>query len=450
MNPSTNPRQRTEHGLARLRYAAVLSALALGLAGVLVSVGPAEAASGPFEIEGVVADAGSVELPDASGNVKEVGPKNSNSTKIGVIHNAATPMLDRTNPNAQVDLRRAWIQTDKGAEVPTPHDWLYFAWERDSNSGSGYIAFEFMQDPVPDACAYPLTALGIASCNPWANRQAGDFMILWDQQGGNLDLQIRVWSGTAPNLTLGAPDDLDATESEAEYSADGFRGEAAIDLTTTIFGAETECTTFATTIPTTVTGNSDTADYKDTILFDAPPISNCGGVTITKKDDGSPQSAVPGAVFTLFEDVDPLDGATAHLPADVETAYTCTTAADGTCDIAGVLVGDYWVVETTTPSGYSTAPDQKLTVTTGSSGSLEFLDPREFKVITIVCKNAGNTLYPSTVALQGGPDSPKTSIGSGDVGAALAAQLCGTANLGGATFTPKSYGAYTGTVTIPQ
>jgi len=41
-----------------------------------------------------------------------------------------------------------------------------------------------------------------------------------------------------------------------------------VDLTATIFGGSTACKSFANTIPSTVTGNSDTADYKDTILSD--------------------------------------------------------------------------------------------------------------------------------------------------------------------------------------
>ncbi len=64
-----------------------------------------------------------------------------------------------------------------------------------------------MQNPAPAGCAYDTAtdAQLIANCNPWANRTAGDFMILWDQQGSSLDLYLRTWSGTAPNLTLGAP-----------------------------------------------------------------------------------------------------------------------------------------------------------------------------------------------------------------------------------------------------
>ena len=55
----------------------------------------------------------------------------------------------------------------------------------------------------------------------------------------------------------------------------GFRGEAAVDLTATIFGGGNACLNFANTIPSTVTGNSDQADYKDTVLKNTPPtISN--------------------------------------------------------------------------------------------------------------------------------------------------------------------------------
>ena len=55
----------------------------------------------------------------------------------------------------------------------TDHDWLYFAWERDNNNGSGFIAYEFMQDPPPAGCAYDTATDDqlIADCNPWANRR---------------------------------------------------------------------------------------------------------------------------------------------------------------------------------------------------------------------------------------------------------------------------------------
>src|SRR3954447_20379800 len=133
------------------RARAVVAAAGLLLAGAVVLVPHAAfAADGPYNIDGVVPDAGTTNLPDLTGNVKELGPLNSSTTKIGVIHSDAVPTLGLTNPNAQVDLRQAWLATAKEAG----HDWLYFAWERDSNSGSGFIAYEFMQNAAPAACAY--------------------------------------------------------------------------------------------------------------------------------------------------------------------------------------------------------------------------------------------------------------------------------------------------------
>jgi hypothetical protein len=224
---------------------------------------------------------GANNLPDLFGAVKELGPLNSNTTKIGVIHNDAVPTLGLTNPNAQVDLRQGWTNSAKDS---SGDDWLYFAWERDSNSGSGFIAYEFMQDPPPAACAYTSSTDQqlIDTCNPWANRKAGDFMILWDQQGGSRDLYLRTWSGTAPNLVLSPPGSpLDASVSAAAYSSDGFRGEAALNLTDAVFGGVQSCRSFANVIPSTVTGNSDTADYKDTILQPTVPVGGCTSTTVT-------------------------------------------------------------------------------------------------------------------------------------------------------------------------
>ena len=62
------------------------------------------------------------------------------------------PTLGLTNPNAPG--RPAPGLAGHRRDSATEHDWLYFAWERDANSGSGFIAYEFMQDPPPAACAY--------------------------------------------------------------------------------------------------------------------------------------------------------------------------------------------------------------------------------------------------------------------------------------------------------
>jgi hypothetical protein len=347
MKISSKIRGRTALITTRRRRA-ILAAVGLGLAGVvpIINAPSALAADGPYTIDGIVPDGGTAELPDPFGNVKELGPKNSNTTKIGVIHSAAVPMLDTTNPNGQVDLRRAWLDTER--DTSTNHDWLYFAWERDNETGSGFIAYEFMQNAAPAGCAYDTAteAQLIANCNPWANRKAGDFIILWDQQGGSKDLFLRTWSGTAPNLTLSAPSLLNAAVSQAEYSADGFRGEAAVDLTATIFGGSTACRTFANTIPSTVTGNSDTADYKDTILKTAPPITNCtSGVVTTPKTGGGADipagglsiGAGTGVVAVKDSAVVSVTGGTAT-PAGSVAFFLCKLDS-GTCTTGGTSVG---------------------------------------------------------------------------------------------------------------
>jgi hypothetical protein len=349
----------------RARWLAIVATLILPFAILVAPI--ARAADGPFDINGTVPDAGATELPDLFGNVKELGPLNSNTTKIGVIHNDAVPTLGLTNPNAQVDLRRAWLDTERDAA--TQHDWLYFAWERDSNSGSGFIAYEFMQNKAPAACAYESSTDDqlIASCNPWANRKAGDFMILWDQQGNSLDLYLRTWSGTAPNLTLGPPTLLNSAVSQAAYSADGFRGEAAVDLTATIFGGSSACLAFANTIPSTVTGNSDTADYKDTILRTTPPISNCTSNTVTTPKTGAGADIPAGGLsigtgVAAVKDsaVVSLNGGTA-VPAGSVTFSLCKVDAPGLCTTGGTSVGSTTVtgaaypVTVASPTAYVTS-----------------------------------------------------------------------------------------------
>ncbi len=393
-------------------WLAAFIALVLAMAGLTTQI--AMAADGPFSIDGTVPDAGATELTDPFGNVKELGPLNSNTTKISVIHNDGLPTLGDTNPNAQVDLRRAWLDTERDTAAPN-HDWLYFAWERDSNSGSGFIAYEFMQNPAPAGCAYDTatTAQLIANCNPWANRTAGDFMILWDQQGGSKDLYLRTWSGTGSNLTLGPLTPLNAAVSQAAYSEDGFRGEAAVDLTATIFGGSTNCLAFANSIPSTVTGNSDTADYKDTILKNAPPISNCTSTTVTTPQTaagdpipGSGLSIGTGVVGVRDSAVVNLVGGTAT-PAGSVAFSLCKVDAPDLCTTGGTsvgstnLTGTAYPVTVNSPTAYVTSAGRYCWRATfsgdsanGIPGSSDFSDSECFTV---------NPVTP-TLATTAGPD----------------------------------------------
>jgi hypothetical protein len=185
--------------------------------------------AGGFNIDGNIPDATGIRFGDPYGSASELGPVNSTNTKLLSINGATLPMLSFTNPNAQVDLRTIWMATN----VADGDAWLYFAWERDSNSGSGVIAFEFQQAPRPPACDYAQTdqvdspanspageAALIASCNPWANRQPGDFLIVWDQGGKAISIIKRtfyldhgtgrlaldaVWSSAPPIRRPSAP-----------------------------------------------------------------------------------------------------------------------------------------------------------------------------------------------------------------------------------------------------
>src|SRR5918993_5671982 len=86
----------------------------------------------------------------------------------------------------------------------------------------------------------------INTCNPWQNRQPGDFLILWDQSGGALTITKRVFMLSGGQLVLGPTQALGSAVTA--ISADGFRGEAAIDLTTDVFPADS-CVSFANIIP---------------------------------------------------------------------------------------------------------------------------------------------------------------------------------------------------------
>jgi hypothetical protein len=106
------------------------AALSLAFSGIFPTDAAAQVPGNPFAIDGVVTDfensgvSGGYTVPpcdppavggaltgpapqackqaDPNGNAQELGPKNSNTTKVAVVHNAALPMLNTTSPTAQV------------------------------------------------------------------------------------------------------------------------------------------------------------------------------------------------------------------------------------------------------------------------------------------------------------------------------------------------------------
>src|SRR5207237_7583811 len=124
---------------------------------------------------------GALFTPDPTGT-KEFGPINGSATKVGVINFAAPPILGDTSITPNVDLTGVYTQ----AAVLNNDFWFYYAWNRATTSGSGFMAVEFERAAKPTVCSAnydPFSATGLAGCNPWANRDgdgtpgASDFMI---------------------------------------------------------------------------------------------------------------------------------------------------------------------------------------------------------------------------------------------------------------------------------
>ncbi len=92
-----------------------------------------------------------------------------------------------------------------------------------------------------------------------------------------------------------------------------------------------------------------------------------GTITVVKTDDAAPEpNPLAGTAFTLFVDNDG-DGTHDGVPADTVAQGPTATSAGGTLSSTAVPVGKYWVVETTTPTGCSTAAPQCVTVSLGGS-----------------------------------------------------------------------------------
>lgn len=134
---------------------------------------------------------------------------------------------------------------------------------------------------------------------------------------------------------------------------------------------------------------------------------------VLKKDDtGAP---VAGAVFTLSN----ANGIVA----------TCTTDAAGVCQppFTNLTPGTYTIDETTVPTGYAKAAGlpAQITLTNGETKNLEYTNPRTFKVIVLVCREADSSLYPSAVTIDGQAAGNSLSSAQATSAGLSEAALCG-------------------------
>jgi len=401
----------------RGRFVALLTILVVGAAtvfAVATAFADNPTGSGYTIGDGIIGDIGTTFFPDPVGSVDELGPENGADTKLDVINTASPPMLEFTNVNGGVDLSGMWLDTNVD---PTTGDvWLYFAFSREAAT-TGQIAFEFERSPLPVACDFTnvspikngnLTAAQsalIASCNPWKNRQAGDFMIVWDTQGNSTTLNKRNYSGTS----FGSAQVIPANGYKVAVTADELKGEAAINLTTSgIFPASpTQCLTIANVKANTITGNSDQADFKDTVLADTSGvgISNCGQIRVTKDTD--PEGGSGTFPYTVTRD--PVSA----LKFDNSTSATGTLTSDGDSDLLtdikagpdyrlaeGPLAADWMLQSITCVKGgttYDVVPgNQKFAVDSSTITDCEIKNvPKPKLTLTKnVVNNSGGTATP--------------------------------------------------------
>ena len=186
-------------------------------------------------------------------------------------------MLGPTNPNAsggpEYRLHADCSQTRLLGTSGSTSDGV-----RDSNNGSGVISIELQKTEVPtEPAPVPMVTQPRTATHGAVARPATSSFV-WDQQGGStaisgsaLTIPRSRLSGRRCSLNRqwrrqGA--DTAPTCSGARLAIDFIAGRVS--------RRTARAQSFANTIPGTVTGNSDTADYKDAVLSAFPPVSNCG------------------------------------------------------------------------------------------------------------------------------------------------------------------------------
>ena len=344
-------------------------------------------------------------------------------TPVPVIETGSIP------PNKS-DLTRMLVASQTfGGDI-----YLYIAWERANTLGSANMNFEFNASQTK-------SGNGVTPV-----RSAGDVLITYDfsNGGSNVNLGLAKWAQSSCEASGGkTPDcwsplqDLDSTGiALGRVSSDGKFGEAAINLTDAGVFTEGQCTSLGSAYLSSRSSDSFTAALKDFVPPKDISITNCGSIEVTKTDDASPANPLSGAAFTLFHNVAPLAG-----PRDTATdlvtdpALGCTTGSNGKCVISNVPLGDYWLVETTVPNGYSGAPDWAVSITSTAQVSHTFVDPRlrgAIKITKTAKFKAGEGVNPGlgatfTVTTSEGDKTVSTSAGTGtEATACLTGLLFGT------------------------
>jgi len=342
----------------------------------------------------------------------------------GAKEDTAVPtVVDGSIPPNKSDLKFFGVYQEGGGTG----GFLNLFWSRvQEPQGTTNMDFEFNQKRAAAGQGNGVTPL----------RTAGDLLIIYDlAQGGTRPvLSIREWTGSAWGPATNLSDSGKAagsinTSPIPDADSDGLGahsartfGEAQLDLSA-IFDPNV-CESFGSAYLKSRSSDSFTAALKDFVPPQEIALSNCGSVKIKKTDDASPGNPLEGAEFTLYKDNDPTGGTRG--PEDTITTQTCTTGADGTCEILNVLQGQYWVVETKTPPNHDTAADQHLTVVATEQVSLTFVNPRQpgsVKITKLDDATPGNPLEGAEFTLYKDNDPTGGTRGAEDT---VTTQTCTT------------------------
>lgn len=297
---------------------------------------------------------------------------NDDSFGQGTKEDTAVPtIVDGSIPPNKSDLKFFGLYQ----EGTTNSGFLNMYWARVQDpSGTTNMDFEFNQSSTP-------SANGVTPV-----RTPGDLLVIYDLSNGgtNPTLSLRTWTGSAwgpavdlttSGLATGSinTSPIPASEADGLGALDPRTfGEAQISMAA-IFPDPTVCRTLGSAYLKSRSSDAFNSALKDFIAPIAVNVSNCGSINIHKQDDaGNP---LLGAVFSLYQNNSPT-AAPRGAEDTIVTGKTCTTDAAGNCSITNILIGQYWVVETTTPAGYQTAPDQAVTILADTTLTLTFVDPR--------------------------------------------------------------------------
>jgi hypothetical protein len=324
--------------------------------------------------------------------------KNQGDNSLGQGSKEDNPVPTVVNgsiPPSKDDLSRFYINKERVGG----NDYLYLAWERSNLLGSAHMDFELSQDSTLSANGVTTVRTAgdllidfdfggsgvpvltkhtwITTGNPATLCEASNTLPCWDK-AVNLGAFAEAQVNSAPVLDTNPPGAPRTLDGNTKNGINSTFGEAGINLTGSGIFPPNVCEHFgAATLKSRSSGNSFTSELKDFIAPIPINITNCGVVNIHKQDDlGAP---LAGAVFTLFTDNTPVDGAAPHGAEDTATNFTCTTNASGDCTIINVTFGDYWAVETTGVPNHGLAADQSFSLTQNTPNltiSLTFVDPR--------------------------------------------------------------------------